>query len=334
MLVPAAGIVVCHEIDEVDDFGDAAEGEVLVVGLACGSGDAQLEVWPLAHRGKRIGVCVHGGADFLQEEDVLLALLGVLRVFPVDVDAVEAHVLDQLDAAVGEGFASLGRGCWAVEMLGLMRISPPSNGKHNLEIPVSPLEQIELLEAAVQIGADIVPGVAAVGPVDFSVGPRVPSGNACGHRLPVYVRDTRSYIKIQLKCILTQLTKLATDLYPSPPPIVGFDIIGCEECGDVIKVFVPLLLSEPQGQRLDFKIVRCCFQTTIEDKNEVFNSNEWHMTKTDVAIKIAVVLGIVPECGASMWRSRGDDVDQVGGASRWKGMAAEPAASARVNEDV
>lgn len=38
---------------------------------------------------------------------------------------------------------------------------------------VSVFEEVELLEAAVQVGADVIPGVAAVGPVDIGVCPGV-----------------------------------------------------------------------------------------------------------------------------------------------------------------
>src|SRR5262249_44906017 len=68
----------------------------------------------------------------------------------------------------GEGGAAGGGGGRGSEV---GAIGPAADGEENLEVAVTLLQQVELLEAAIQVGANVVPRVAL--PVDVGVGPGV-----------------------------------------------------------------------------------------------------------------------------------------------------------------
>jgi hypothetical protein len=84
--------------------------EVLRAGWA---GDCEFEVWT-----RREGCCVgvegraHGG----EEGDEVSSLGVVLGVFPVNVDAVKAQVLDEIDAGASKGVATGRSRCGALEV--------------------------------------------------------------------------------------------------------------------------------------------------------------------------------------------------------------------------
>ena len=58
------------------------------------------------------------------------------------------------------------------------RVRPPSDAQHDLQVAVLLLEEVELLEAAVEVASGLVPGVALV--VDVLVGPEVGEGDLAG----------------------------------------------------------------------------------------------------------------------------------------------------------
>ena len=122
---------------------------------------------------KCICVGVHGMSDLLEEQDVLFALFGAVGIFPVDVYAVKPMVFDQLDAAICEGFAALGCRCWAVQMFGDLGVGPAADGEKDFQVTVALFEQVELLQAAIEVFSGVVPGVPSVGPMDVHVGPWV-----------------------------------------------------------------------------------------------------------------------------------------------------------------
>ena len=101
----------------------------------------------------------------------MLGLLGGGGILPVDVDAVEAEVLDELDAALGEALAAGWGGGWRVEVFGRVGVRPAADGEEHFEVAVALFQQEELLDAAVDVGAHVVPRVAGV--VLFDVGPGI-----------------------------------------------------------------------------------------------------------------------------------------------------------------
>ena len=74
----------------------------------------------------------------------------------------------ELDGALGEFGAPFARRGWRLEVAA---VGPPADGEQHLEVAIAALEQVELLQAAVQVRARVVPAVAV--PVDVGVGPRV-----------------------------------------------------------------------------------------------------------------------------------------------------------------
>lgn len=68
---------------------------------------------------------------------------------PVDINPVEPQVLDKLYARARE-FGTVGRRCCCLGEAA--RVRPPPNGEERLELAVSLLEEVELLDAAVDVG--------------------------------------------------------------------------------------------------------------------------------------------------------------------------------------
>lgn len=77
-----------------------------------------------------------------------------------DLHAVKSVVLHQLDSAADE-IGTSGCRCDKVEMASL-GVGPAADGEDDLEIPVLQLEQVQLLEAAVNVIPGFVPRVARV----------------------------------------------------------------------------------------------------------------------------------------------------------------------------
>jgi hypothetical protein len=72
----------------------------------------------------------------------------------VDVEPVEAIILDELDGRAGEGLPMGGR---PAEPGKVGREGPASDREEDAQVSMLLLEQVELLEAAVEIGAGVVP---------------------------------------------------------------------------------------------------------------------------------------------------------------------------------
>ena len=163
-----------HQVDKVKHLGELSQRHVLVVFFSGWCGDGERKVWPRAVGAlarKLVGIGIHACSDRLEKLQKLLALFRVLGILPVDVDAVEAQVLDQLDAAVGERLAALRCRSRGVEVLLLVGICPATNRKKDFQVAVLLLEKIELLQIPVEVVALVVPRVALV--VDLDVGPFV-----------------------------------------------------------------------------------------------------------------------------------------------------------------
>lgn len=190
--VPCPGVVVRHQVYEVERRGDARERPFAVVLRAGGRRDRELEVrllvvvvaaaaataleevvvvvvmvmvvvvvvvrlLPAAAGAERLGVRVQRLPHLLQQQHEVLGLLGGGGILPIDVDAVEAEVLDELDAALGEALAAGWGGGWRVEVFGRVGVRPAADGEEHFEVAVALLEQEELLDAAVDVGAHVVP---------------------------------------------------------------------------------------------------------------------------------------------------------------------------------
>ena len=94
--IPRAGVVVGHEIPEIEDRVHACDVELLVVCGTGGCGDCEEEVrFDFQFEGG--GVFVEGGADGLEEEDGVGGFGGIFGVFPVDIETVEAEVFEEFD---------------------------------------------------------------------------------------------------------------------------------------------------------------------------------------------------------------------------------------------
>lgn len=168
--VPRPGKVVRHQVNKVEVLRHGAEVQLAVVLRARrrrdGEQEARVRVGAAVAQLRGVGVEL---AARLLEEQVEVARLGVvLRVLPVDVEPVEAEVLEQLHGRLGEALAAGGRRGGRGEV---GAVGPAADGEQDLEVAVALLEEVELLDAAVDVGADVVPGVARV--VLLDVGPAV-----------------------------------------------------------------------------------------------------------------------------------------------------------------
>ena len=86
-----------------------------------------------------------------------LCLVG--GIFPVDVQAVEAEVLDEADGGGGECLPAMRRGCWEGEVGG---VGPSADGEDDFKMPMGLFEEEELLKAAIEVGARFGPRVRGV----------------------------------------------------------------------------------------------------------------------------------------------------------------------------
>lgn len=163
-VAPGSGVVVSHQVDPVKDLAELVELEDVEVLGAGGSGDGELKVVAI---GVLSSVAVELGAHGLEEQDHVGGLGGILGVLPVNINTVEAPVLDERDGRLGKVLAVGVGACSRREVCGP---GPAANGKHDLELAVGLLELVELLDAAVDVGADVVPRVVGVVLVGVGVG--------------------------------------------------------------------------------------------------------------------------------------------------------------------
>jgi hypothetical protein len=127
---------------------------------------------------------------------------------------IEPHVLDELDAALDKGLAPL---CVAnVGKVG--RVGPASDAQEDLEVAVLLLLQVDGLEAAVEVGALVVPAVALV--VDLeSAGSSWPAAGqvlARSHLRSSHPPSPCSSLRAQLAVARRPARRLPT---PTPHPI-------------------------------------------------------------------------------------------------------------------
>lgn len=105
------------------------------------------------------GVLVHLRADFFQQQQKVLRFGFRGRVFPVDVDAVETPVFDERQGRSGELGARFGGGGGQGEAAGRgLGVGPAADGEEDADVAVGFFEEVELFDAAVDVGAVVVPG--------------------------------------------------------------------------------------------------------------------------------------------------------------------------------
>jgi len=144
-----------------------------VVLRTCRRGNGDLEV---VSGGMLRGVVVEGLATGLEEEHKVLRLGRVGRVFPVNVETIKAPVLDELDGRRCEALASsLGGGDGGE----LGRVGPPTDGEENLQVAVLLFEEVQLLDAAVNVVPNVIPRVRGVVLLDIRPGIRPSAVSGC-----------------------------------------------------------------------------------------------------------------------------------------------------------
>lgn len=133
--VPAAGEIITHQVPEVEELVHLADSELGIVHFPAWRGDGEQEAFPLQIRRGEIIQCP---PRFMKEEHEVICLLGVLGVFPVYIDAVEAQVRDELYRGLREVLAALRRGGGRGEVGG---VGPAAYGEKDVEVAVLFFEQ-------------------------------------------------------------------------------------------------------------------------------------------------------------------------------------------------
>ena len=160
LLVPGSGEVVRHQVPEVEVLVHGRKIKHLELIWASWRGDGKLEVVRCgAVDGNGTSVDIKCLTDGLEEGDIVLPLLGVGRVLPVDVDTVESQISDKANTCAREPVATCLSGCWGWKVVG---VRPSSDRHEELQVTVLALEKVDLLEAAIHVVADIVPGVRLI----------------------------------------------------------------------------------------------------------------------------------------------------------------------------
>lgn len=91
----------------------------------------------------------------VRSQRVGLTLPSIARQTHVDIEPIKAIVLDELDSRARKRLPVSGRPAEA-DKVG--REGPATNREEDSQVPVLLFEQVELLEAAVEVGAGVVPG--------------------------------------------------------------------------------------------------------------------------------------------------------------------------------
>lgn len=167
--IPRAGKIIRHQIDKVEVARHRTKVQLHVILRTGGRGNGQQEVRVAMTRVAELsGVSIQSFTSLLQEKNEVLSLGLVLRVFPVDIETIKAQVLEKLHSALREVLTTSRCGGRRSKV---GAVSPATNGKENLEVPVALLEEVKLLDATIHIGANVIPRVAGV--VFLNVGPTV-----------------------------------------------------------------------------------------------------------------------------------------------------------------
>jgi hypothetical protein len=114
------------------------------------------------------GVFIKSSASLLKKEDHVICLSVIRRVLPVDVEAVEAEIRQDLNGAAcefGPAFGARGR----LNKVG--GVSPSTDRKQHLQLAVALLLEEQLLGASIDVGTHVVPRVTCV--MLLSIGPTI-----------------------------------------------------------------------------------------------------------------------------------------------------------------
>ena len=103
----------------------------------------------------RLSEAVQSRSERSEQISEALALSGIGRIFEVDIDTVETVVLDELEGTVDEGcpLASIGD---KVEVTSL-GVCPTTNGEGDLEVTVLEFEEVQLLQATIEVVPCVIP---------------------------------------------------------------------------------------------------------------------------------------------------------------------------------
>ena len=103
----------------------------------------------------RLSEAVQSRSERSEQISKALALSGIGRIFEVDIDTVETVVLDKLEGTVDEGcpLASIGD---KVEVTSL-GVCPTTNGEGDLEVTVLEFEEVQLLQATIEVVPCVIP---------------------------------------------------------------------------------------------------------------------------------------------------------------------------------
>ncbi len=149
--VPGTREIIGHQVPEVEGRVHLSYMELAVVVLAAGGSDGEEEAVP----GPPLGVGVEGCAELAEEVDVPGGLGVVLGVLVVDVEPVEAVVLEELEAAPDE----LGALGW-VDDDGVHAgaVCPAADAEEEFEVPVLFLDEVQSFEVSVEAEKALVVG--------------------------------------------------------------------------------------------------------------------------------------------------------------------------------
>ena len=103
----------------------------------------------------RLSEAVQSRSERSEQISKALALSGIGRIFEVDIDTVETVVLDKLEGTVNEGcpLASIGD---KVEVTSL-GVCPTTDGEGDLEVTVLEFEEVQLLQATIEVVPCVIP---------------------------------------------------------------------------------------------------------------------------------------------------------------------------------
>jgi hypothetical protein len=170
-LVPRSGVIVRHQVPEVEVAVHLLERQVWEVSRTSWRGDRQEEVRP---RRQGSSVCIEFVAGGGEKSNKVRPLLWCLGILPINVKAIEGEVLEQGDSALGKLLPAFRSRGWHWEV---GTVSPTANRQEDFQVAVTLLVDVQLFQTSVEVVAGVVPGVSrpvfvgvcpAVGQVDLA----------------------------------------------------------------------------------------------------------------------------------------------------------------------
>ena len=165
VVAEATLVVEGHEAVEVDVGGHVGEVEQLVL---VGSGGRRVGDDEGGRGVQLLLESVEASAQILEQTDHLGGLFGTVDVFVIDIETVKAEVGHQLHCG-GHELAPLGLG--GQHGAKVHPVGPSTNGENSLEVAVGLLEEVQLLDVSIDVGAG--GGVIVAGVGILQVGPLI-----------------------------------------------------------------------------------------------------------------------------------------------------------------